>query len=799
MLRGRLTEKKTVASNEPRPVDSRWGGSLRYVAALGSLALLVVAGCGGKVQNAGTPAPSAAQTPGEVVASSAPASPGAQASPAPEASSVRPPRRCRPRRPDTNLLSWANGTIVRAYPVAALGATPDLNRFVEHGPNYASGASGPFTFVFELPTTATITGFAADLDAAGTGTPPSSVAFAVSTAGPNAGFSDVGTLTANAQAGTKTLAAAVKARWVKVTAGGPAFESIAATGTLAPLPAGVSPAGTYVELDDSPAKNGAFNEVPSDSSPWYRRVAMFGDGMTAERCYDGRTGDAYPGEFDGRTWTFAHGTRAGRAVVNDDASLIVGGEEGSAFYLERTSQRPKFCQPFVSGGGPHRVLVLDGNGQPGRWPVGTNDIPGFTYERIGAGMLEPGFLDGREMVVLNALCDTSDNFLSKPQTDGLLQWVTAGRKLMIYDSDECSKSAYPFLPYQFTTANPGARGASGKRLILVESDALGSADKSDAAHYFDPKSWVSINNQLGDANTVTSNDSHWCGHLFGTNALDVNGFMQMYAPYGKGTIVYNGFDDDDANLAPYRRVRSLEYALPVPNDLPCTQRVAGGFIIQPDQEAGFTAGKPQTLTFAMELLANQGWKGHVTVSTTGDFQAAVTPESFDVSGGTQPLQVTLTIPGAAKAGAYTVNVIGDGAGGLTAQAAITLTATAPLKKAVIAKHQRIRIYGIHFDYDSAHIQSRSEPVVADIAALMRANPAWHFEVSGHTDSDGGAVYNLGLSQRRAQAVVNDLVARYRIARSRLIAKGYGLSRPVASNATAAGKALNRRVELERLQ
>ena len=121
-----------------------------------------------------------------------------------------------------------------------------------------------------------------------------------------------------------------------------------------------------------------------------------------------------------------------------------------------------------------------------------------------------------------------------------------------------------------------------------------------------------------------------------------------------------------------------------------------------------------------------------------------------------------------------------------------------LRKASLLPHQTIRLYGIHFDYDSAHIQPRSEPVIADVAALMRANPASRFEISGHTDSDGGAAYNLALSQRRAQAVVDDLVSRYGIARSRLVAKGYGLTRPVASNATAGGKALNRRVELERL-
>jgi OOP family OmpA-OmpF porin len=108
------------------------------------------------------------------------------------------------------------------------------------------------------------------------------------------------------------------------------------------------------------------------------------------------------------------------------------------------------------------------------------------------------------------------------------------------------------------------------------------------------------------------------------------------------------------------------------------------------------------------------------------------------------------------------------------------------------------LYGIHFDVDSAHIQPQSEPVIKQIAQIMRDDPQWHFRVEGHTDSDGGVAHNQVLSQHRAESVVADLVKRYHIARSRLVPVGYGLSRPVASNATPAGKALNRRVELVRL-
>jgi len=111
---------------------------------------------------------------------------------------------------------------------------------------------------------------------------------------------------------------------------------------------------------------------------------------------------------------------------------------------------------------------------------------------------------------------------------------------------------------------------------------------------------------------------------------------------------------------------------------------------------------------------------------------------------------------------------------------------------------RARIYGIHFDVASARIQPQSEATIREIATVLRAHSAWRMRVEGHTDSDGGAAANMVLSVERAGAVVNELVKRYRIAPARLTSTGYGQTRPVATNSTAAGKALNRRVELVRL-
>jgi len=101
---------------------------------------------------------------------------------------------------------------------------------------------------------------------------------------------------------------------------------------------------------------------------------------------------------------------------------------------------------------------------------------------------------------------------------------------------------------------------------------------------------------------------------------------------------------------------------------------------------------------------------------------------------------------------------------------------------------------IHFDYDKATIKPESGPVLDAIATLIRDHPELRkIRVEGHTDNRGTALYNQGLSQRRAASVVRALVERG-IDPERLQPAGYGFDRPVADNRTALGRAKNRRVE-----
>jgi len=104
---------------------------------------------------------------------------------------------------------------------------------------------------------------------------------------------------------------------------------------------------------------------------------------------------------------------------------------------------------------------------------------------------------------------------------------------------------------------------------------------------------------------------------------------------------------------------------------------------------------------------------------------------------------------------------------------------------------------IHFATDSAEILPASEPVLREIAEVLGAQPGLELIIEGHTDGVGTAEHNLDLSRRRADAVKRWLVDRLGIGEVRLTTVGYGLTKPVADNASEDGRARNRRVELVR--
>ena len=113
----------------------------------------------------------------------------------------------------------------------------------------------------------------------------------------------------------------------------------------------------------------------------------------------------------------------------------------------------------------------------------------------------------------------------------------------------------------------------------------------------------------------------------------------------------------------------------------------------------------------------------------------------------------------------------------------------------ISSTGHVAIYGIYFDFNKADVKPESDPALKEIVKLLQQDAKLKLYVVGHTDNVGGLDYNMKLSQQRAEAVVKELVSKYKIAPDRLKAGGVGPLAPVTSNDTEEGKAKNRRVEL----
>jgi OOP family OmpA-OmpF porin len=117
-------------------------------------------------------------------------------------------------------------------------------------------------------------------------------------------------------------------------------------------------------------------------------------------------------------------------------------------------------------------------------------------------------------------------------------------------------------------------------------------------------------------------------------------------------------------------------------------------------------------------------------------------------------------------------------------------------EAGLTENKRAVLYGVYFDFNSATIRPQSEAALRTIVDVMKKNPEWVLVVEGHTDNIGGDARNQDLSSRRAASVKAALVERG-VSADRLNTAGYGASVPRETNATLAGRARNRRVELTR--
>jgi outer membrane protein OmpA-like peptidoglycan-associated protein len=127
-----------------------------------------------------------------------------------------------------------------------------------------------------------------------------------------------------------------------------------------------------------------------------------------------------------------------------------------------------------------------------------------------------------------------------------------------------------------------------------------------------------------------------------------------------------------------------------------------------------------------------------------------------------------------------------------------IAAPAPPPAPVMAPAPTYVIEDVNFDFDKSTLKPAATGILDKVAADLRQQSGVGYEVAGFTDSVGSEAYNQGLSERRAGAV-RDYLVNHGVTAEQLTARGYGESSPLASNATAAGRAQNRRVEVRPLK
>ena len=107
----------------------------------------------------------------------------------------------------------------------------------------------------------------------------------------------------------------------------------------------------------------------------------------------------------------------------------------------------------------------------------------------------------------------------------------------------------------------------------------------------------------------------------------------------------------------------------------------------------------------------------------------------------------------------------------------------------------LRLVGLSFDSGASQLKPESFDLLAKVEKAIDVFPRSELTIEGHTDAYGGDDSNQALSQQRAESVQQYMINAMRIPSYRLIAQGYGETRPVSSNETESGRAQNRRIDI----
>ena len=184
---------------------------------------------------------------------------------------------------------------------------------------------------------------------------------------------------------------------------------------------------------------------------------------------------------------------------------------------------------------------------------------------------------------------------------------------------------------------------------------------------------------------------------------------------------------------------------------------------------------------SINVIKRMGGEPPIVIPAPAPAPVAPLPQPANVNVAPPSVKVEFKIP----------DTDGDGVNDIR-DACPNTPAGAEVDEVGCAKFQGV-LKGVNFEYNSSRLTPRARAILDEVAEELKHYPNVKVQVEAHTDSKGSSQYNLWLSKARAQSVIDYLVSRG-ISSRRLIPIGFGETKPIASNATEQGRALNRRVE-----
>jgi uncharacterized repeat protein (TIGR01451 family) len=283
------------------------------------------------------------------------------------------------------------------------------------------------------------------------------------------------------------------------------------------------------------------------------------------------------------------------------------------------------------------------------------DYPAQTFTSLDLTGISAATLSGKDTLILWGY---DPSLMTQTQKDDLNAWIDNGGKLIIWDSEDAAESGaggtfdYSWMDFAFSVSGPGALGATGWPLWIVEENQLSTF--AAGPFQIDNVSLSQTTDAVGDASVFTAeNPSEWCVDMEAENALEDTGPVHVYSKgLGNGIVIYSGLDWDDAYYD-YSSVGGQQLRKMLTNELnaaslPCSVINPGNLKVTKDADkSSYLPGEMITFTVTVE---NDGGLTVYDVVLTDTPPAEITlidPASYNLgdiaAGGTSgPIIITAT-------------------------------------------------------------------------------------------------------------------------------------------------------------